>query len=174
MHAVLTIHLFLYKMYRRKNNKTRKQNKKRSLSNIHVTIKHFQDTCKEMQVFSCVVCSRYLFKKQVCKLNLKKYSSEVVKLCFSSLSSEIYVKREISLKAGNIPPQAMANNLCPFPSPASLKDLNQLGKHLISPIIPFMKIMALPKGLQKGIHGPIICVPSNISKGTTSLPRPLK
>lgn len=36
-----------------------------------------------------------------------------------------------------------------------------------------MKILTLPKGLQKGIHGPVVCVPSSIPHVTKSLPRPL-
>lgn len=33
-----------------------------------------------------------------------------------------------------------------------------------------MKIMSLPKGGQHGVHGPVICVPSNVTKTVTSLP----
>ena len=49
-----------------------------------------------------------------------------------------------------MPNQAEGNkmNLMKLVSP--LDELNQLERHLFSPIIPFMKIMALPKGLQKG------------------------
>lgn len=32
-----------------------------------------------------------------------------------------------------------------------------------------MKVMALPKGGQKNIHGPVVCVPSDLKK-TTMLP----
>lgn len=59
------------------------------------------------------------------------------------------------------------------PLPECLCGLNQLEKHLISPIIPYMKILPLPKGQQKGVHGPIVCVPSNMSKITEILPRQL-
>lgn len=54
-----------------------------------------------------------------------------------------------------------------------LCELNQLEKHLISPIIPFMKILQLPKGQQKGVHLPVVCVPSDMSKITENLPRQL-
>ena len=46
-------------------------------------------------------------------------------------------------------------------------------KHLVTPVIPFMKIIPLPKGQQKGLHGPVVCVPSDISSLTHTLPREL-
>lgn len=55
------------------------------------------------------------------------------------------------------------------PVPEELSCLNSLEQHLISLHIPFMKIMALPKGGQKNIHGPVVCVPSDLKK-TTTLP----
>ena len=47
--------------------------------------------------------------------------------------------------------------------------MNTLEQHLIALHIPFMKVMMLPKGGQQNIHGPVVCVPSNLKK-TTSLP----
>nr|XP_022307628.1 uncharacterized protein LOC111113627 [Crassostrea virginica] len=37
-------------------------------------------------------------------------------------------------------------------------------KHLIALHIPFMKVMALPHGNQRNIHGPLVCVPSDLRK----------
>ena len=71
-----------------------------------------------------------------------------------------------------MPPQAVANKLA-IKHVDTLDPLNDLEAHLISPCIPFMKIVALPKSAQKGIHGPVVCVPSNIDKVVTTLPRPL-
>ncbi|XP_052690977.1 uncharacterized protein LOC128168860 [Crassostrea angulata] len=53
--------------------------------------------------------------------------------------------------------------------PPELSDLNSLEQHLIALHIPFMKVMALPQGGQRNVHGPVVCVPSNLKK-TTSLP----
>ena len=47
---------------------------------------------------------------------------------------------------------------------------NTIAKHLMT---PFMKIVPLPKGQQKGLHGPVVCVPSNISSVIQTLPRQL-
>lgn len=55
--------------------------------------------------------------------------------------------------------------------PPELSNLNSMEQHLIAMHIPFMKIMALPHGRQKNIHGPVFCVPSDIRK-TVKLPLP--
>lgn len=68
--------------------------------------------------------------------------------------------------SGEIPPEAAANNMFLEPVPEELSRLNNLEQHLISLHIPFMKVMALPKGGQKNIHGPVVCVPSDLKKAT--------
>lgn len=50
--------------------------------------------------------------------------------------------------------------------PEELKQLNSLEKHLIAIHIPFMKVFALPHGGQQNIHGPVVCVPSDLRKVT--------
>lgn len=68
-----------------------------------------------------------------------------------------------------MPAESIVNNLHLHPIPPELSCLNNL-EHLISLHIPFMKMLALPKGAQNGVHGPVTCVPSNIV-GTHVLPR---
>ena len=55
-----------------------------------------------------------------------------------------------------MPTQAKANNLVLEPIPIELRDLNSMEIRLISLRIPFMKMMALPCGKQKEIHGPAV------------------
>lgn len=71
--------------------------------------------------------------------------------------------------SGNAPYEAAANNLSLEDIPPELNNLNSLEQHLMALHIPFMKIMALPHGGQRDIHGPIVCVPSDVTKAT-SLP----
>lgn len=71
--------------------------------------------------------------------------------------------------AGNIPPESEINRLTVEDIPVELERLNNFEKHLISLHIPFMKVMALPHGGQKNIHGQVVCVPSNLKK-VTALP----
>lgn len=55
--------------------------------------------------------------------------------------------------------------------PQSLKTLSSLEKQLVSKIIPFMKILSLPKGAQHGLKGQVVLVPSNVQQTVSSLPR---
>lgn len=57
--------------------------------------------------------------------------------------------------------------------PQSLKTLSSLEKQLVSKIIPFMKILSLPKGAQHGLKGQVVLVPSNVQQTVSSLPRTL-
>ncbi|CAG2254349.1 unnamed protein product [Mytilus edulis] len=56
---------------------------------------------------------------------------------------------------GKIPADSFSNSLLLEDVPVELKRLNSIEQQLIAQNIPFMKIMALPKGGQKGVHGPV-------------------
>ena len=68
-----------------------------------------------------------------------------------------------------MPVQAKANGLELVPS--ELSDLNPLELRLISMHIPFMKMVALPRGQQRSIHGPAVKVPTNLISVCDLLPR---
>lgn len=70
-----------------------------------------------------------------------------------------------------MPAQSVANGLQLDDIPADLNTLTTLERHLISRRIPFSKIVALPRGKQLGIHGPVINVPSTPSTIQHVLPR---
>ncbi len=74
------------------------------------------------------------------------------------------------INKGEIPPECARNNLKVHPIPPELSCLNSLEQHLIALHIPFMKMLALPKGGQNGVHGPITCVPANIVQTSNLLP----
>lgn len=63
------------------------------------------------------------------------------------------------------------NKLNSADMPPGLQNLNTLERFLVTPVIPFMKIVSLPKGEQRGIHGQVVCVQSDLTKVATSLPR---
>ncbi|XP_029923306.1 uncharacterized protein LOC115370422 isoform X2 [Myripristis murdjan] len=75
------------------------------------------------------------------------------------------------LSRGEMPAECWVNNLELDPIPSELGCLNSLEQHLIALHIPFMKMLALPKGGQNGVHGPVTCVPANIVQTTNVLPR---
>ena len=153
-------------------------------------IESFHKSCHEMPNFICCICYRFCFRKQVTGLNIEKYDcKDLVRHCIvdraKHATTDVCEKscplcREWICRTcnqhfqnGKMPNQAFMNNLGLPQLPECLQNLNQLEKHLISPMIPFMKIMTLPKGLQKGIHGPVVCVPSDVPQVTSTLPRPL-
>ncbi|XP_065942484.1 uncharacterized protein [Magallana gigas] len=71
-----------------------------------------------------------------------------------------------------MPSECFMNKLENVEVPNVLRELNSVERHLVSKIIPFKKMMALPKGGQFGVQGPVVCVPSNVSETVESLPRP--
>ena len=76
-----------------------------------------------------------------------------------------------SLKNNQIPVICSVNGMHLETVPDQLKDLSSLELQLISKVLPFMKIVPLYTGAQKGIRGQVVLVPSDISKVTNSLPR---
>ena len=69
-----------------------------------------------------------------------------------------------------MPLQAKANGLQLCSIPSQLCGLNMLELRLISLRVPFMKMVALPSGKQRFIHGPAVNVPSKIDTICTVLP----
>ena len=70
-----------------------------------------------------------------------------------------------------MPLQAKANGLQVCPIPHQLSGLNMLELRLICLRVPFMKMVALPSGKQRCIHGPAVNVPSKVDTICTVLPR---
>lgn len=71
-----------------------------------------------------------------------------------------------------MPSIAIANNMELSPIPPELFELNMLEKQLIAKILPFAKIISLPKGQQKAVHGAVVCTPSEVQAAVNALPRP--
>ena len=76
-----------------------------------------------------------------------------------------------TLKRGKIPRQAKCNNLELTPIPVELKDLNNLELRMISQRIAFVKMVALPRGKQHGVHGPAVNVPAKLDFVCAQFPR---
>ena len=70
-----------------------------------------------------------------------------------------------------MPAQVKGNNLKLEDIPSELSDLNSLEVRLISPRIPFMKMVALSCGKQRAIHGPAVNVPTDLQPICSLLPR---
>ncbi|XP_063411255.1 uncharacterized protein LOC134694188 [Mytilus trossulus] len=175
---------------------TRRQNAKEESKDIIKVIENFRENVSKGPEFVCACCFRLCFENQVvqCKRELYKpgsakaiadtcISEKYLHICSNECRDECLFKQtnrvtlwicytcHRKILKGKIPAESFANNLALEDIPLELNRLNQLEQHLISLNIPFMKIVALPKGGQKAVHGPCVCVPSDISKVTTTLPR---
>ncbi|XP_062607978.1 uncharacterized protein LOC134269784, partial [Saccostrea cucullata] len=76
-----------------------------------------------------------------------------------------------AIRSGRIPSQSVGNELHLEDIPEDLQELSPLEERMISKRLPFMQIVNLPRGGQKGIKGSVVNVPSNISTITSILPR---
>lgn len=153
-------------------------------------VRIFKEKTKEGIDYTCCCCNRLLFQNQVQRCEQSMYiknenAAKVANLyiqqkyrhnCTTScpqncVKSNLWICYTCHRKilAGNIPPESEINRLTLEDIPVELERLNNLEKHLISLHIPFMKVMALPHGGQKNIHGQVVCVPSNLKK-VTALP----
>ena len=123
-----------------------------------------------------------MYRKTVVQFRPAKYtrlSEELLhqlfplSLLYTSAQQKIWLCKtcDSALKRGNMPTQAKANNLVLEPIPIELRDLNSMEIRLISLRIPFMKMMALPCGKQKAIHGPAVNVPTDLHPVCDLLPR---
>ncbi|XP_029931521.1 uncharacterized protein LOC115376171 [Myripristis murdjan] len=157
---------------------------------------HFLAKVRDGPDFVCCVCHRLLFRFQVvsCAREVYRRSSATAAIADRCIG-EHYLHRcneecvvpcslvssrgqlwicftcHGKLSAGEMPAECWVNNLALDPIPSELGCLNSLEQHLIALHIPFMKMLALPKGGQNGVHGPVTCVPANIVQTTNVLPR---
>ena len=76
-----------------------------------------------------------------------------------------------ALSRGNMPVQSIANNLTLSSIPPELACLNRLETRLLCLRVAFMKMVALPSGKQRCIHGPAVNVPAKLDSVVTTLPR---
>ena len=143
-------------------------------------IRRFYDDISVGPTCICTVCARLLFRNGVKVCVVEKYrkldrslKEKVFKENVISAENKIWICHTCHncLLKNKLPAQAKANGLELAPIPTELQDLNSLEIRLISKRLPFMKIVALPGGRQKGIHGPVINVPSKVDTICSLLPR---
>ncbi|XP_062409039.1 uncharacterized protein LOC134100005 [Sardina pilchardus] len=165
---------------------------------IDVAIDRFRQEVSRGPEYTCSVCHRILFRKQVVECKRQNYESkraEVAALanrCITlqylhvcdvecaqkchlsdSPSSKLWICHTCHRKilGGKLPEESVTNNMHLDDIPAELKCLNSLEQHLIARHIPFMKLLCLPRGRQRACHGPCVSVPVNNANVTNILPR---
>ncbi|XP_071150816.1 uncharacterized protein [Mytilus edulis] len=155
----------------------------------------FRRQVRDGPSYICAVCIKLKFRKQVLELHKDKYdkkdeqSAAVANKCITfqfksdctdkcpikcpTISHKLWICYTCHrhLLKGKIPADASANGLQLPTIPEELKSLNLLEKQLVSLRIPFMKLVQLPKGNQRGIIGPCVSVPTDVQKTVQILPR---
>ena len=133
------------------------------MESLQHMIKRFHNSCKELPNYICCVCNRLMFRQQVVAIKQKKYTNkEIFEQCVSGNNMPKYWVCKTchsKLLADKVPNQARINKLNLQPLVSPLDVLNQLERHLISPIIPFMKIMTTKNGcmVQWYVCRPMFC-----------------
>ena len=129
---------------------------------------------KEGPDYMCVCCNRLMYRKTVIEFKVTKYSKAPDDFTVPHSGTKQWICKtcDNALKRGKLPAQAKANNLdLEEDIPSELSDLNSLEVRFISLSIPFMKMVALPCGKQRAIHGPAVNVPTDLTPVCTLLPR---
>ncbi|XP_078618327.1 uncharacterized protein LOC144885957 [Branchiostoma floridae x Branchiostoma japonicum] len=135
----------------------------------------------EGPIYSCISCYRLLYRETVMEMKAGNYSAnkttkKILKnasVCKLQTNGKSWICQTChkSLKKGELPVQSWDNGLDLDPVPPELEDLRSLELRLISQRIPFMKLVGLPKGGQKSIHGSAVNVPSKLQSVMSLLPR---
>ena len=159
--------------------------------------KEFTNGIEDYPEYVCCVCHHLLFRKQCTKCDKNKYytqsgarrvsnlciTEDFVHKCNRNCEADCHVRKESRsdlyicntchrhLSKGKIPPEAYANRLELHTVPQELQTLNTLEKHLISLMVPFMKVIRLPKGGQQKLKGPCVMVPADLQNTLSTLPR---
>ncbi|XP_061191743.1 uncharacterized protein LOC133199982 [Saccostrea echinata] len=178
------------KILKKKAVKQQRAAKRIKLETEEKVLELFKENALKGIDFVCCCCHRLLFANQVQKCDHQLYcnnerSRHVADMCIQEkylhnctascpegcTRSELWICYTCHRKmlSGNIPAEAAVNEMYLEDIPEELANLNSLEQHLIALHIPFMKVMALPQGGQRNIHGPVVCVPSDLKKAT-SLP----
>ena len=142
----------------------------------------FHAAVREGPDYVCTCCHRLMYRKTVVEFNRSKFSklSENFihavfppELIYTSAQQKVWICKTCNntVKRGRMPVQAKANSLVLEKVPAELSDLNPMEVRLISLCIPFMKMVALPCGKQRAIHGPAVNVPTDLHPVCNLLPR---
>ena len=158
-----------------------KMAKKRHAATLHVpsiqqVTEMFQEKVKHGPVHVCTSCHRLMYRESVVKyekLSNTQIGQALQKFLYKSTDGNIWICTTChrKLKQGKIPAQSKINNLDLDVVPDELSELNSIEIRLVSKRIPFMKMVALPRGRQTAIHGPAVNIPTNLDTICKLLPR---
>ena len=149
------------------------QSRYRNPTEIEKAVKKFLRSINSFAIYPCTICHRNLYKKMVKRYIESNYRSEI-DATLRDVDENQWICKTCHryMKKEKLPPQSYTNKLH-VENEELLSTLTNFESRLISKRIPFMKIIALPKGKQKGIIGNVINVPSDCDATCSELPRSL-
>ena len=127
-------------------------------------IRVFWSKCKQYPIYECRSCRRFLLRKSVIQKKNLKLRQEIQQYFPEGTDIFLCTTCNNYLRKDSIPPQAYFNKLLLDSLPTFMNELNTLERHMVSPVLAFNKIVILPKNGQKAIHGPVVCVESEMKK----------
>ena len=154
---------------------------RKDINDISEVTNLFLENIKVGPDFVCCCCHRIMYRQNVQqyyngkypKLSKEQFRTVLEPYIYTSIDGNtwICVTCNRSLSRGKMPRQAKANDLELDQVPDTLAELNDIEIRLLSRRIPFMKIVALPRGKQKAIHGPAVNIPTKLDAVCNLLPR---
>ena len=138
-----------------------REKQKQEIPSIEEATAKFKTKIRQKPVYICTSCHRLLFRKGVQLFKRANYDSvdkEVVdqvlapKFMIESIDGKQYIciTCNRNLKQGKVPVQAKGNFMDLDPQPEVLKGFTPCGLRLICRRIPFIRLISLPRGKQKG------------------------
>ena len=156
----------------------RRQAKRTPNLNVCESIEKFKEEIQHGPTYICTCCNRLLRKTAVVLYTEKKFLEQVdlIETCRTSTFSAddkeyICSTCKTSILKGEVPALAVVNGLQLDEVPQTLADLNELESTFVARRIEFMKLLALPRGKQKAVHGCVVNVPVEPEKAVSILPR---
>ena len=157
-------------LLRKQTNKEHMSCKRSKGVSVEEAITAFYSQTRAGPDFVCASCHCMMYRKTVVPYNKGKYNKVSPDLLHSVFSANLshsssdgkeYICKtcDRALARGSMPLQAKANELQLSEIPPELSGLNALELRLISLRVPFMKMVALPSGKHRSIHGPAVNVP---------------
>ena len=152
---------------------------RRKVKTIEEALHNFKTHIIEFAEYVCTCCNRMLYRKSVIEAKENLFRNVTEPLRQMCLSGKLSAKNkewlcktcQSHIMNNKLPPQANANNLALPDSPPELNSLSSLEERLLSKRYPFMKLLALPKGRQRGIKGAVVNVPVQAGQVCDALPR---
>ena len=143
-------------------------------NNLDHYISVFQSKINDGPFYTCAVCHRLLYRKTVVILKKEKYNLQDLFTGKLSFDGKQYICKtcDLRISKGQVPCQALHNNLAIDEIPPELLVLEKLEQILIAQRIMFEKLVVMPKGQQRKIKGAICNVPVECDQTCSILPRP--